>query len=130
MVPVKHLKTQLKKIQHEEVSPKIILSNIGVITETDVTLASASNAILIGFNVRPNKEAKRLAEKHKITVKFFNIIYEALDFMNDSLSGLLKPDVKEEIVGLILNIIVPLSLISGVISSKIPTNLFSTAYSV
>ena len=79
--------------------PKIILSNIGVITETDVTLAKASNAILIGFNVRPNKEAKKLAEAHKITIKFFNIIYEVLDFINDSLSGLLKPDVKEQTVG-------------------------------
>ena len=79
--------------------PKIILANIGVITETDVTLAKASNAILIGFNVRPNKEAKKLAENHKINIKSFNIIYEVLDFINDSLSGLLKPDVKEEIVG-------------------------------
>ena len=93
------LKNAIEKIEHAEVAPKIILSNIGVITETDVTLASASNAILIGFNVRPNKEAKRLAENHKITIKLFNVIYEALDFINDSLSGLLKPDVKEEIVG-------------------------------
>ena len=93
------LKNAIEKIEHAEVAPKIILSNIGVITETDVTLASASNAILIGFNVRPNKEAKRLAENYKITIKFFNVIYEALDFINDSLSGLLKPDVKEEIVG-------------------------------
>ena len=93
------LKNAIEKIEHAEVAAKIILSNIGVITETDVTLASASNAILIGFNVRPNKEAKRLAENHKITIKLFNVIYEALDFINDSLSGLLKPDVKEEIVG-------------------------------
>jgi len=93
------LKSAIEKIKHAEVAPKIILSNIGVITETDVTLASASNAILIGFNVRPNKEAKKLAEIHKITVKFFNIIYEVLDFINDSLSGLLKPTVKEEVVG-------------------------------
>ena len=55
------LKNAIEKIKHEEVAPKIILSNIGVITETDVTLARASNAILIGFNVRPNKEAKKLA---------------------------------------------------------------------
>ena len=75
------------------------MSNIGVITETDVTLAKASGAILIGFNVRPNKEAKKLAETHKITIKFFNIIYEVLDFINDSLSGLLKPDIKEQAVG-------------------------------
>ena len=93
------LKNAIEKIKHAEVAPKIILSNIGVITETDVILASASNAILIGFNVRPNKEAKRLAETHKIKINFFNIIYEVLDFVNNSLSGLLKPDVKEEIVG-------------------------------
>tara|TARA_B100001123_G_scaffold186788_1_gene213648 strand:+ start:970 stop:3228 length:2259 start_codon:yes stop_codon:yes gene_type:complete len=93
------LKNAIEKIKHAEVTPKIILSSIGVITETDVTLAKASNAILIGFNVRPNKEAKKLAETHKIVIKFFNIIYEVLDFVNDSLSGLLKPDIKEEIVG-------------------------------
>ena len=93
------LKNAIEKIKHEEVTPKIILSNIGVITETDVTLAKASSAILVGFNVKPNKEAKKLAENYKITIKFFNIIYEVLDFVNDSLSGLLKPDVKEEIVG-------------------------------
>ncbi len=93
------LKNAIEKIKHPEVTPKIILSNIGIITETDVTLARASNAVLIGFNVRPNKEAKKLAETHKITVKFFNIIYEVLDFVNNALSGLLKPDVKEQIVG-------------------------------
>ena len=93
------LKNAIEKIKHAEVTPKIILSGIGVITETDVTLARASNAILLGFNVRPNKEAKKLAETHKITVKYFNIIYEALDYINEALSGLLKPDVKEEVVG-------------------------------
>ena len=93
------LKNAIEKIKHEEVVPKIILSNIGVITETDVNLARTSNAILIGFNVRPNKEAKKLAESHKVIIKFFNIIYEVLDFINNSLSGLLKPDIKEEIVG-------------------------------
>ena len=93
------LKNAIEKIKHAEVTPKIILSNIGIITETDVTLAKASNAILIGFNVRPNKEAKRLAENYKITIKFFNIIYEVLDFVNNSLSGLLKPDTKEQVVG-------------------------------
>ena len=62
----------IEKIIHTEVAPKIILSSIGVITETDVTLAKASNAILIGFNVRPNKEANRLSRKiHKLTIKIF-----------------------------------------------------------
>ena len=93
------IKNAIEKIKHSEVTPKIILSSIGVITETDVTLAKASKAILIGFNVRPNKEAKKLAETHKINLKFFNIIYEVLDFINNSLSGLLKPDTREEIVG-------------------------------
>jgi len=93
------IKNAIEKIKHKEVLPKIILSGIGVITETDVNLAKSSNAILVGFNVRPNKEAKKLAENQKINLKYFNIIYEVLDFINDSLSGLLKPDVKEEIVG-------------------------------
>ena len=94
------LKTAIEKIEHAEVAPKIILSNIGVITETDVTSGySIQSHTVIGFNVRPNKEAKKLAELNKITIKFFNIIYEVLDFINNSLSGLLKPDVKEEIVG-------------------------------
>ena len=93
------LKNAIEKITHKEVSPKIILSSIGVITETDVTLAKASNATLIGFNVRPNKEAKKLAENNKISIKYFNIIYEVLDFITDSLSGLLKPDIKEEVIG-------------------------------
>jgi len=93
------LKNAIEEIKHDEVKPKIILSGIGVISETDVTLAKASNATLIGFSVRPSKEAKKLAETHKITIKLYNIIYEVLDFINDSLSGLLKPDIKEEIVG-------------------------------
>ena len=93
------LKNAIEKIKHAEVMSKIILSNIGVITETDVTLAKASNAVLIGFNVRPNKEAKLLAENHKVKIKFFNIIYEVLDFVSNSLSGLLKPDVKEQVLG-------------------------------
>jgi len=93
------IENAINKIKHSEVTPKIILSGIGVITETDLTLAKASNAIVIGFNVRPSKEAKKLAENYNITVKFFNVIYEVLDFVNDSLSGLLKPDIKEEIVG-------------------------------
>ncbi len=114
------LKNAIEKIIHAEVAPKIILSDIGVITETDVTLARASNAILIGFNVRPNKEAKLLAANHKITVKFFNIIYEVLDFINNSLSGLLKPDVKEEIVGSAeVQAIFKVSKIGSVAGSKV-----------
>ena len=70
-----------------------------MINETDVSLAKASDALLIGFNVKPNREAKKLAEAQKIEIKFFNIIYEALEFIEKSLSGLLEPDYKERILG-------------------------------
>jgi len=93
------LKTAINKINHEEVEPKIILSDIGMINETDVSLAKASKAILIGFNVKPNREAKKLAEEQKVEIKFFNIIYEALSYIEKSLSGLLEPDIKEVILG-------------------------------
>ena len=70
-----------------------------MINETDVSLAKASNAILIGFNVKPNREAKKLAEDQKININYFNIIYEALEHIEKSLSGLLEPDIKETILG-------------------------------
>jgi len=93
------LKMAINKIKHEEVEAKIILSDIGMINETDVSLAKASNAILIGFNVKPNREAKKLAEEQKIDIKYFNIIYEALEHVEKSLSGLLEPDIKETVLG-------------------------------
>jgi len=93
------LKMAIDKIDHKEVEAKIILSDIGMINETDVSLAKASNAILIGFNVKPNREAKKLAEEQKIDIKYFNIIYEALDYVEKSLSGLLEPDIKETVLG-------------------------------
>ena len=93
------LKIAINKIEHKEVQAKIILSDIGMINETDVSLAKASNAILIGFNVKPSREAKKLAEDQKIKINFFNIIYEALDYIEKSLSGLLEPDIKETVLG-------------------------------
>jgi len=93
------LKMAITKIDHKEVEAKIILSDIGMINETDVSLAKASNAILIGFNVKPNREAKKLAEEQKIDIKYFNIIYEAIDYVEKSLSGLLEPDIKETVLG-------------------------------
>ena len=93
------LKMAINKIEHKEVEAKIILSDIGMINETDVSLAKASNAILIGFNIKPNREAKKLAEEQKIEIKYFNIIYEAIDYVEKSLSGLLEPDIKETVLG-------------------------------
>ena len=93
------LKMAINKIKHSEVEANIILSDIGMINETDVSLAKASNAILIGFNVKPNREAKKLADEQKIEIKYFNIIYEALEHVEKSLSGLLEPDIKETVLG-------------------------------
>ena len=93
------IKNAINQIKHDEVKPKIILSDIGMVTETDVTLAKASNAVLIAFNVKPSKEAKKLAENEKIKISSYNIIYEVLDYIKLKMSGLLTPDVKETISG-------------------------------
>jgi len=93
------IKNAISQIKHDEVKPKIILSDIGMITETDISLAKASNAVVIAFNVKPSKEAKKAAEKDKIEINTYNIIYELLDFIKNRLSGLLTPDVKEKIIG-------------------------------
>ena len=93
------IKSAITQIKHDEVKPKIILSDLGMITETDVSLAKASNAALIAFNVKPSKEAKKLAEQDKITISSFNIIYEVLDFIKAKMSGLLTPDIEEKIIG-------------------------------
>jgi len=93
------IKNAINQIKHDEVKPKIILADIGMITETDITLAKASNAVLIAFNVKPSKEAKKLAEIEKIKISSYNIIYEVLDYIKQRMSGLLSPDVQEIIIG-------------------------------
>ena len=93
------IKNAISQIKHDEVKPKIILADIGMVTETDVTLAKASNAVLIAFNVKPSKEAKKLAEIEKIKISSYNIIYEVLDYIKQKMSGLLAPDVHEKIIG-------------------------------
>jgi len=93
------IKNAIGQIKHDEVKPKIILSDIGMVTETDVTLAKASNAVLIAFNVKPSKEAKKLAENEKIKISSYNIIYEVLDYIKIRMSGLLAPDVQESTIG-------------------------------
>ena len=93
------IKNAISQIKHDEVKPKIILADIGMVTETDVTLAKASNAVLIAFNVKPSKEAKKLAENEKIKISSYNIIYEVLDYIKQKMSGLLSPDVQETISG-------------------------------
>ena len=93
------IKNAISQITHDEVKPKIILADIGMVTETDVTLAKASNAVLIAFNVKPSKEAKKLAENEKIKISSYNIIYEVLDYIKKKMSGLLSPDLQEKVTG-------------------------------
>ncbi|MDC1113235.1 translation initiation factor IF-2 [Candidatus Pelagibacter sp.] len=93
------IKNAINQITHDEVKPKIILADIGMVTETDVTLAKASNAVLIAFNVKPSKEAKKLAENEKIKISSYNIIYEVLDYIKKRMSGLLSPDIQETVTG-------------------------------
>ena len=93
------LRNAINKISHAEVKHKIILCDIGMINETDISLAKASDAVVIGFNVKPNREAKKTAEEQKIKVEYFNIIYKAIEYVEKSLSGLLEPERKEKIEG-------------------------------
>ena len=93
------IKNAISQIKHDEVKAKIILADIGMVTETDVTLAKASNAVLIAFNVKPSKEAKKLAETENIKISSYNIIYEVMDYIKKRMSGLLTPDFEEKIIG-------------------------------
>ncbi len=93
------IKNAINLIKHDEVKVKIILSDVGMVTETDVNLAKASNAILIAFNVKPSKEAKKIAEQNHVKISTFNIIYELIDFVKNQMSGLLTPDIEEKIIG-------------------------------
>ena len=93
------IKNAINQIKHSEVNPKIILADIGMVTETDISLSKASNAVLIAFNVKPSKEAKKRAEQEKITISSYNIIYEVIDFIKKRMSGLLTPNVEEKVIG-------------------------------
>jgi translation initiation factor IF-2 len=86
--------------EEREVSVKVVSSGVGGINESDVNLAVASNAIIIGFNVRADASAKRLVEENNIELKYYSVIYDAIDDVKNAVSGLLAPEVKEEIIGL------------------------------
>jgi translation initiation factor IF-2 len=94
------LRDSLAKLSTEEVAVKVVGSGVGGITESDVTLAMASNARIIGFNVRADSSARSMIKESGIEVRYYSIIYEAIDDVRLMLSGLLTPEVKEQIVGL------------------------------
>ncbi|NQU80416.1 MAG: translation initiation factor IF-2 [Bacteroidetes bacterium] len=96
---VEALQSSLEKLSTPEVRLIAIRASAGAIIEDDINLASASNAIVIGFNVRPTPKAKLLGDREKIDIRKYNIIYDAVDDMKLAMEGLLSPDIKEEIIG-------------------------------
>lgn len=94
------LRESLEKISTDEARVKIVSSGVGGINESDVNLAVASQAILIGFNVRADAAARRALAEHGVEVRYYSVIYEALDDVKQALSGMLAPELREEIVGL------------------------------
>jgi translation initiation factor IF-2 len=96
---VEVLSDLLSKLSNEKVRLKLLRSGVGAITETDVLLASASNAIIIGFNVRPERKAQELAEQEEVDIRLHSIIYELQDEIKRAMSGLLEPTIKETYQG-------------------------------
>ena len=96
---VEALTDSLQKLSTEEIQVNIIHKGVGAITESDVLLASASEAIIIGFNVRPSANARSVAEKEEIDIRSYSIIYKVIDDVKDAMEGMLSPDIVEEVTG-------------------------------
>ena len=96
---VEALTDSFQKLSTEEIQVNIIHKAVGAITESDVLLASASDAIIIGFNVRPTGNARQIADKEEIDIRIYSIIYDAINDLKDAMEGMLSPDFKEEITG-------------------------------
>jgi len=96
---VEALSDSLQKLSTQEIVVKVIHKAVGAITESDVTLANASDAIIIGFNVRPSMQAARLAENESIQIKLYSIIYNAIEEIRSAMEGMLEPGVEEKILG-------------------------------
>ena len=94
------LRDSLNKISNDEVKVKVISSSVGGITESDATLAAASKAVIIGFNVRADSAARTAIKESGVDVRYYSIIYEAIDDVKAAVSGLLAPEIRENIVGL------------------------------
>ncbi len=96
---VEAVKQSLEKLSNDEVKVKVIHANVGAITESDVTLANVSNAIIIGFNVRPQPIAKDMAEKEDVEIKTYSVIYNAIEDVEAAMKGMLDPVFKEVVIG-------------------------------
>jgi len=96
---VEALKQSLEKCSTNEIEVRIIHGGVGAISESDVMLASASNAIIVGFNVRPDSNAKKLAEKEQIDIRTYRVIYEVVDDVKSAIIGMLEPEYEEVVLG-------------------------------
>ena len=96
---VEALTDSFQKLSTEEIQISIIHKGVGAITESDVLLASASNAIIVGFNVRPMANARAMAEKEEIDIRTYSIIYDAINDLKDAMEGMLSPEMREEVTG-------------------------------
>jgi translation initiation factor IF-2 len=96
---VEAINASLEKLSTDEVSAQILMSGVGGISESDVQLAKASNAIIIGFNVRANRQASDLAQREGIEIRYYNIIYDLVDDVKQAMSGLLSPERRETFLG-------------------------------
>lgn len=89
----------LEKVGNDEVRARVLSSGVGAITESDITLAQASGAVVVGFNVRAHKEAREAAERAGVEIRYYNIIYNLMDDVKDAMSGLLAPTLRETMLG-------------------------------
>ncbi|HIZ43198.1 MAG TPA: translation initiation factor IF-2 [Firmicutes bacterium] len=96
---VEAVKQSLVKLSNDEVVVKVIHGGVGAITESDVSLASASNAIIIGFNVRPDATAKSVAEREKVDIRLYRVIYQAIEDVEAAMKGMLDPVYEEQVIG-------------------------------
>ena len=96
---VEALSDQLQRLSTEEISVNILYKGVGQITESDVNLATASDAIIIGFNVRAGANAKDLADKEEIEIRTYSVIYKAIDEVKDAMEGMLSPEIQEQVIG-------------------------------
>ena len=96
---VEALSNSLENLSTQEIEVKIIYKGVGAITESDIILASASDAIVIGFNVRPMGNARTLSDKEQIDIRTYSIIYDAINDVKDAMEGMLSPELKEEVTG-------------------------------
>ena len=93
------VKASLEKISNDEVRVKVIHAGVGAINESDILLASTSNAIVVGFNVRPNDQAQAAAKRDKVDVRMYRVIYDAINEISDAMKGMLAPKFREAIIG-------------------------------